>query len=186
MFEQIAASDGVAFASPTYVFGVSGWMKVFLDRFGFVCHRPRFFGKTFSSIGTQGFFGASSARNHLDLVGQALGFNGVKGICLTALDPPTEREERRMRKAIARLTRRFHDRLAQPAYPVPSLFKLLMFRIGRTQIRRALTDASRDFTYYRDKGWFDADYYYPVRLGPMKKIAGHLFDVAGAKLAANR
>ena len=35
---------------------------------------------------------------------------------------------------------------------------------------------SRDYTYYREKGWFESDYFYPIRLGALKKSAGSLFD----------
>jgi multimeric flavodoxin WrbA len=186
LFAKIAASDGVVFASPTYVFQVSGWMKVFLDRFGFACHRPRFFGKTFTSIVTQGFVGGRSARRYLDFVAPVLGFNRCKGVCLTGLDPMTEKEERRTRKAIARLSRRFHDHLNRPTHPVPSLLKLGMFRFSRKTVQRGLTEASRDYTWYRDQGWFESDYYYPVRLGPLKKAAGRLFDAVGTLVATTR
>ena len=57
LIEKIINSDGVIFASPTYVFQVSGLMKIFLDRLAFCFHRPRFFGKTFTSIVTQGISG---------------------------------------------------------------------------------------------------------------------------------
>jgi len=32
----------------------------------------------------------------------------------------------------------------------------------------------------RDKGWLDSDYFYPVRLNPLKKVAGRYFDSAQA------
>ena len=51
------ASDAVVFASPNYSFQVSAIMKLFLDRLGFVFHRPRFHGKTSTSIVVQGIFG---------------------------------------------------------------------------------------------------------------------------------
>src|SRR5512147_2055462 len=57
LMEKIDASDGVILATPNYTFQMSGIMKAFLDRFGVVCHRPRFFGKAFTSIVTQGFMG---------------------------------------------------------------------------------------------------------------------------------
>jgi len=57
LIEKMIASDGVVFASPNYSFQVSGLMKVFLDRLGFGFHRPRFFGKTYTSIVTQGIYG---------------------------------------------------------------------------------------------------------------------------------
>jgi multimeric flavodoxin WrbA len=43
---KMMASDGVVFASPNYSFQVSAIMKAFLDRLGFLLHRPRFHGKT--------------------------------------------------------------------------------------------------------------------------------------------
>jgi multimeric flavodoxin WrbA len=43
MIEKMTASDGVVFATPNYSFQVSALMKIFLDRLGFVFHRPRFF-----------------------------------------------------------------------------------------------------------------------------------------------
>ena len=51
------ASDGVVFATPNYSFHVSGLMKLFVDRLAFNFHRPRFFGKTCTSIVTQGIAG---------------------------------------------------------------------------------------------------------------------------------
>jgi hypothetical protein len=40
----------------------------------------------------------------------------------------------------------------------------------------------RDHVYFRDRGWFEADYYYPTRLGPFKKAAGALFDWIAARV----
>ncbi len=40
--------------------------------------------------------------------------------------------------------------------------------------------------YYRDKGWFESDYYYPTRLGVLRKVAGNLFDSIGSSWAKNR
>ena len=43
LMEKIKQSEGVLFASPNYSFQVSGMMKVFLDRFGYLFHRPQYF-----------------------------------------------------------------------------------------------------------------------------------------------
>jgi hypothetical protein len=56
----------------------------------------------------------------------------------------------------------------------------MMFRMGRTKVRLMQDEAWRDYTYYRDKGWFEADDVCPVRLSPFKKAAGHLFDDSAA------
>jgi len=176
LMEKIMASDGVVFASPNYSFQVSGMLKVFLDRLGFVFHRPRFFGKTFTSIVTQGFFGGRKIVRYLDFVGSALGFNTVPGTCFTALDPPTSREKERRDRALARQSRRFYQRMNGTPFPAPSLLKLWGYRMGRTSVRLELTEADRDYQYYSAKGWFESDYFYPVGLNPLKKAAGRLFD----------
>jgi multimeric flavodoxin WrbA len=183
---KIMASDGVVLASPNYSFQVSGMMKVFLDRLGFVFHRPRFFGKAFTSIVTQGFYGGKKIVGYLDFVGGALGFNTVPGACFTALDPPTAKETEKRDRALAALGRRFHARMEGPLYPSPSLLKLWGFRMGRTSVRLELTEADCDYRYYTDKGWLGSDYFYPVRLNPLKKAAGRFFDAAQARKTRKR
>jgi hypothetical protein len=39
-----------------------------------------------------------------------------------------------------------------------------------------LDESCRDYTYFRDKGWFESDYYYPVKLNPFKNLIGKIFD----------
>ena len=186
LIEKMMASDGVVLASPNYSFQVSAIMKIFLDRLGFVFHRPRFFGKTFTSIVAQGVYGGDRIVTYLDFVGSGLGFNTVKGSCVTAIDPMTEKEKRKLDTALTEQSRRFHERLVKPAYPVPSLFHLWVFRCSRTSVRLMLDDSKRDYTYYRDKGWFESDYYYPTRLGALKKVAGGFFDSMATRTTRKR
>ncbi len=80
LFEKIEASDGIIFATPNYCFQMSGIMKVFLDRFGFTIHRPRYAGKVFTSIVSQGFSRGSRILQDLDFTASLLGFNTAKGV----------------------------------------------------------------------------------------------------------
>jgi len=98
----------------------------------------------------------------------------------------TEKERQKIDQAMAEHSRRFFARLVKPPYPVPTLFKLWGFRMGRTVIRLMLDDSSRDYTYYRDKGWLQSDYYYPTHLGVLKKAAGDLFDAIEGSKARKR
>ncbi len=182
LIQKMTASDGVIFASPNYSFQVSGLMKVFLDRLGFVFHRPRFHRKTFTSIVAQGLFGGKKLVRYLDFVGAGLGFDVVKGSCSTAREPMTEKERRKRSRRLARQSRRFHARLWQSPRHAPSLLELMEFRMARTGIRRELDERSRDYRYYSAQGWFDSDYYYPVHLGPLKSGAGRVFDSVSARI----
>jgi multimeric flavodoxin WrbA len=183
---KMESSDGVVFASPNYSFHVSGLMKTFLDRLGFAFHRPRFFGKTSTSIVVQGIYGGGKIVKYFDFVGNGLGFATVKGSCLTTLEPMSSEAQRKFDRALAGLAKRFHEKLARPAFPAPGLIKLMLFRMSRTSIRLMLDDRNRDWRYYSDKGWFGSDYYYPTRLGALKKAAGYLIDSIARGMVKNR
>jgi len=182
LIEKMMAADAVVFASPNYSFQVSGIVKVFLDRLGFVFHRPRFHGKAFTSIVAQGIYGGGKVVKYLDFVGGALGFNVTKGSCITSLEPMAEKDQRKMSETLARHARRFHQRLLMPTHPVPSVFQLMAFRMARTSIKLTLGDDNRDHTYYRDHGWFDSQYYYPARIGMFKRAVALGFDRIAAQI----
>jgi len=186
LLEKMLASDGVVFASPSYMFQVSGLMKTFIDRLAFLGHRPRFFGKAFTSIAVQGLpFGGGVGR-YLTLVGSCFGFNAVTGSRVVVREPIMPQDVRKMETALARQSKRFRAALDREGFPVPTMPMLMGFRIGRTTMKLELDESSRDYRYYEEKGWFDADYYYPVRLGPLRQALGRLFDAIGARMARNR
>jgi len=186
LIEKMMTSDGVVFASPNYSFQVSAIMKTLLDRLGFVFHRPRFHGKTFSGIVVQGIHGGGKIVKYLEFVGGGLGFNVVKGSCITALEPMAEKDRLKMGEALARQSRMFHEQLLEPAHPVPSIFHLMVFRMSRTSMKLMLGSDNRDYTYYRDHGWFESDYYYTTRLGLLKKVVGAIFDWMAARMFKQR
>lgn len=186
LIEKMMASDGVIFASPNYSFQVSGIMKLFLDRLGFVFHRPCFHGKAFTSIVVQGIYGGRKIVKYLDFAGKGLGFEVVKGTCATALEPMTEKERQKRDKVLTRQSARFYKQLSRPASRVPGLFELWIFRMARTSIGIELDDRSRDYRYYSEKGWLKSNYYYPVRLGPFKRSVGNIFDLITARMTKAR
>jgi len=186
LIEKIMASDGVVFATPNYSFQVSAIMKIFLDRIGFAFHRPRFFGKTSTNIVAQGIYGGDKIVKYLDFVGYGLGFNTVKGSCIRSIEPVTEKRQKATQQTLAKHSKRFHERLMGPAYPAPTFMDLMIFRMARQSIRLMLDEGSRDHIYYKDKGWFESDFYYPARLGVTKKLAGSLFDSIGARMYRQR
>jgi len=182
LIEKIVYSDGVIFATPNYAFQVSAMMKIFIDRMAFMLHRPRFFGKTFTSIVAQGIGMGEKINEYLDFVGRGLGFNIVKGCCIKSFEPITDEGQAKIDKIIDRQSRAFYKSMKDTKKPVPSMFWLMVFRMGRVSIKKMLDDKWRDYTYYRDNGWFESDYFYPVRLNPFKKLAGKMFDIFALRI----
>lgn len=186
LIEKMIHSDGIIFASPNYFFHVSGLMKIFLDRLAFLGHRPRFFGKAFTCIVAQGIFGGGNIVKYLSFLGDGMGFNVVKGRYFNSLEPMTEKGQNRINRIIDKQSKKFYKTLAEKKLPTPSLFKLMIFRWGRTAQRLMLDESYRDFTYAKENGLFESDYYYPVRLGLFKKLAGRFFDWLGVLTTARR
>lgn len=182
LIEKMKNSDGVIFASPNYSFQVSALMKIFLDRLGFFFHRPHFFGKTFTCIVVQGVVKGGNIVKYLNFIGKGLGFNVVKGCCIKTVEPITEAGQKKFESIIERQSKKFYSQLLKKEYPSPSLFWLLGFRMGRTSMKKMLNEKWRDYIYYSENGWFESDYYYPVKLNPLKKLSGRLFDMLAIQL----
>ena len=179
LLEKMEHSDGIILATPTYAFQVSARMKNFLDRLSFIYHRPKFFGKTCTAIVTQGIYGGGDVLKYLYFASEGLGFHVSKGCCLTTLDPMTKLQQKKLIQEIKKASTRFYKKL-QCLTPPPSFFRLMAFRIGRTNIK-IINHKFRDYQYYKEKGWFESDYYYSTSLGLIKRLAGNLSDLIGQK-----
>lgn len=182
LLEKIEHSDGVIFATPSYAYQVSARMKNLLDRIAFIFHRPRYFGRTFTAILTQGVPVGKNILKYLESSGENLGFHVTKGCCLWTLAPMSENQLKKFKQKIREASGRFYKGLVRTTSPAPSLFRLMLFRTGRSGIQSAKVKYF-DHDYYEKKGWFESDYYYETTLGPMKKLFGHLFDFLGRQVA---
>jgi multimeric flavodoxin WrbA len=182
LIDKMNNSDGIIFASPNYSFNVSGLMKVFLDRLGFIFHRPCFFGKAFTSIVAQGVYGGDKIIDYFNFIGKSLGFNAVKGCCLNSLEPMTEKDQKKTDMIIEKQSKFFYTTLIKKDYPNPTFFQLMIFRMARTSINLLLNESWRDYTYYKKNGWFVSDYYYPIKLNPFKKMIGRFLDLLFARI----
>lgn len=176
LFDKINGSDGIALATPNYNWDMSGMMKVFLDRFGYAVHRPHYFGKAFTSIVTQAMGRGDKIVETFDFAASILGFNTLKGVTITGFDQQVEEQQHKIERTLTEHSKRFYTLLTKPAYPAPTLFQLLSFRIGRTTVHKQADPTSPDYQYYARNGWFESDYYYPTYLAPWKKATGNVLE----------
>lgn len=57
----------------------------------------------------------------------------------------------------------------------------MAFRMARTGLKSA-SPYLRDYQHFRDMGWFESAFFYPISLGPVKTLASHLFDLLGREM----
>lgn len=187
LLEKLLNSDGVIFATPSYAFQVTALMKNFLDRTAFIFHRPRFFGKTFTAIVPYAVpLGGASIVKYLETMGENFGFRVARGCCVNTLGPQTQLQQKRNSREIKKASSRFYAELMRQTPPIPSFFRLMLFRMSRKGIMRILDEKARDYRWYQEKGWFESDYFYDVSLGPVKRLAGRLFDFLGERMVKQR
>lgn len=186
LLEKINSSDGVIFASPNYALQITATMKNLIDRMAFVFHRPQYFDKTFMSLVTQGMIGGKDIIKYLDTAGENLGFRVVKGCVINTLEPSTDKQKIKNSKKIKKASLRFYNELSDSKLFSPSLFRLMLFRIGRTSLKLILNNNYKDYRHFKEKGWFDSDYYCEVSLSYTKKLAGCIFDFIGKQIAKHR
>ena len=58
--------------------------------------------------------------------------------------------------------------------------------MGRSFMKVLQNESFRDYRYYTENGWFESDYYYPVKLSPFKKASGNFFALIATQMAKNR
>ncbi|ETA78968.1 NAD(P)H-dependent oxidoreductase [Youngiibacter fragilis] len=167
-------ADGVIFATPVYAYNVSWIMKNFIDRFAYVCHRPRFHGKKAMIVATTGAVGLVFTTLTL---GFEIGTWGFKVSSRLGVMHPAEeiRQEQRMRlekKTISRTAkacRKFHDDLTDKGKPDPGFISILSFRLQKDAFSRKSKDLA-DYRYWKGKGWLedDARYYCEAKSSLLK------------------
>lgn len=185
--DQVVASimnaEGVIFASPVYSLQVTALMKNMLDRLAYIFHRPCCFHKVFMPIVVQGVYGQDSVMKYLNEVARFWGFNILPGLGATiAVESLLPEDQEKLNKVIEESARSFYRALSEPQDMVPSLKEVIMFHVVRS-VHAQAAGLPRDHEYFRDQGWFTADYYYPVKLGLLKRLISRWADKIGRKEA---
>ncbi len=176
ILKKLEESDGVIFVVPNYSLSVPGILKDVLDRLAFVFHRPRLFGRVCMPVIVQGVYGGNKVAKYINEVMGFWGMNEIKGVVLSGgIDPRqgwAEEIQAKNAQTMDKAVQRFLAALDRKEMVVPSLFKLMIFRMTRSSMSYFPEALDPDKAYYETHGWLTSDYYYPVRLNPFKRALG--------------
>lgn len=176
--EKIQKADGVIFTSPNYVFNVSGLMKNFIDRFAYVCHRPRFF-KNAMALSTSGVGGSRIMLMNLTTPLGIWGFNVVQSLGIVTNNDPTSNLStaiEKVNKKVKNAAKKFYNAVENDR-PNPSIFALSSFLFAQRSIK-GLNPEFFDYNYWQDNGWLESnsDYYYDPDTNFFRKVLANVFS----------
>jgi multimeric flavodoxin WrbA len=176
-------SDGAIFASPNYATGVTALMKQLIDRYAYIGHRPKFFGKYMIAVATSG--GPMGLKQTLDSLSYFAGGGYEVVSRLGFQTPPTKmsaKADQKRDQKIEKSARKLHDAIANKRMRRPSLGSLIQFAAFRGMYiknpRLGESEFPADMAYWRKMGWLDkkAKSFTGVYPGPHKRFVGWLFE----------
>lgn len=166
--KKMEEANGLVLVSPVYVMHVSALLKTFIDRLAYLCHRPEFNGKKSMVMCTTAGMGIKETLNYMETVLESWGCE-ITSKCglVTAPWPATTGLENKNNRTLKKSVKKYDNSL-QSGNKKPSVsFKNYMsFRIFQIVSKNVKEYMPADYKFYKDK-----EYYYPVHVGILTKIA---------------
>ena len=158
MYRKIAEADGVVFVSPVYAMQVTYLLKLFIDRFAYIFHRPAFFGKYAMAIVAAGNpgLGIKEASKYVKLVATQWGFEYVDQLGVGAPPkntrlPNLERKKDRTEE----VARKFYRAIQEKKPRKLTFGDNIWFRCMQA-VYNSIGDRSPvDYNYFKENGWLD-------------------------------
>lgn len=174
LFQKMNEADGIIFATPVYCMQVSTLMKVFIDHFAFLWHRPRLFHKKVmvACVGAGAGPVAKPALDYMELNASRWGMDVVSRIGVLRFDTPMSgKATEGQMKSIANASRLFAEAVAGDVTRSPSLTNLFWFNIWKQSALGGKKKKSEDYLYWEARGWLHKDihYFYPVDINPIHR-----------------
>lgn len=161
--QKVEEADGVILVTPVYSMHVSYLMKRFIDRFAYVLHRPRYFGKYALAVAVAGNIGLAPTLKYLREVSTGLGFDCVDQLGYLAVPKNTSLRTIAARKdRTDEVVREFYRAIVEKHPRRLSFMDHFGFRIMQASFGRLETMSPTDYGYWKERGWLEKEtrYFY--------------------------
>ena len=169
---KMSESDGIILAAPSYMTGVPGIMKNFLDRLAYTMHRPCFFDKVFLAVTTVG--GTRGMKQTLDQLALLAAGGRLAGKLGVSSPPiPMRGFDKKAAANILKYTKKFYVALQQKCRKLPGIDDWGYFNAFKAfstydSYQKA---CPADYSYYKDK----AEYFYTLSGHYLRRLFGKMF-----------
>lgn len=160
LLQKIMESDGLVFASPVYLNGVTSLFKNFADRTNTWVHNPAPAGKPVLSVATTAATGLKQTKQFLESF--AVGFGGRKGDFISRsnknINLAVKEKELSRFLSLLKIDKRKYR---------PSIKEIVMFEVQKVM---AIKFGGGNREFWEEKAWLNKYYYYECKIGFGKKI----------------
>lgn len=183
--EKMQAAEALVFATPVYVMNVSWLFKNFLDRYAYICHRPRFHGKKALVLSTTGALGTGIVNFISKFSIESWGFEVVASLG-AVVSPGISKEDEvnqwiKNENNIEKAAEKFYTALSSKRPVKAGFMKLCTFKLQRVSFGSG-DRLKADYNYWKSKGWLEdgCNFYIEAKINPIKKFLADM--VAGLKI----
>lgn len=177
--EKLLQADGIIFASPVYTCHVTGSLKRVIDRLAYLFHRQEFIGKPALIVVTTGGGGQKPTEKYLKMTACGWGCNLIgKNSIISSMFFESDQKQSALgysekyymskMKKLQKIVYQFEKAMAGKELPVPTFYDIYMFQCLRSKTYTSIAD----YNFWKEKGWMDSKYFYPVTLNPLKLLFG--------------
>jgi len=164
ILKKIDEADAVIFATPTNTRHITALMKKFMDKLGYIAHRPQYFDKYALYIATCKGFGADMANEYMSSnIGQ-YGFNNVETLDLY-ISTKTKEETQHNNEQTIQAYEKLINAIQKGERNKPDFGYIVYFYILKAISELNKKEGKADYEYYKDK----TDYYYELDIPFYKK-----------------
>ena len=173
--DKMLNADGVIFTSPVYVHSVTASIKNLFDRMAYYLHRPCFHNKYALTVSTTELSGLKETLDYLAFPIKLMGFNlvGEIGVLAPAFNEPGPYQNGIMAH-IDKATKDFFRSMINQNPMNPGIGDIIFFNKLKTKIKIHKSRFAADYEYWKNKGWLDADYFFPAKINFIQKVIGAL------------
>lgn len=178
ILEKIAAADGVVIGTPVYLRHISGLLKTLVDRSCSWYHRSPIVGKPVFFVTTTAATGTRQTLRYLNDLAIQWGAVRTGSVSRNAVTI----EKKPVSGRVLVKFKKYLDREALKRNR-PTLKELVEFN---TQKVLALKIIPLDKQYWNDTGYMKSRYFYPCRIGPLKRVIAFLYFQLLNRVVPNR
>ncbi|MBI9038443.1 MAG: NAD(P)H-dependent oxidoreductase [Bacteroidales bacterium] len=171
---KMLEANGIIFCSPVYGLNVSGLMKIFIDRFSYNGHHPRFFKQNALFVANTCGMGLKGALNAMKFIA-VWGFHVVGEIGIKWPHyKQSEKEQNKNEKLITRASEKLYQNMIIET-PKPQTNQVKHYCIMKTMMRSFKNYDKMfpgDLRYWEEKGWLkkETSFFYEAKLTLYQKV----------------